>query len=133
MDMLWVGRAFRGSSTGQPEPLQPNLCGICGRALSGKQKEWCSDGCKWKAWDAKHPRLDFTPAASQLAHAVRGRETRAQRILARLRQGPATSQQLLAVGGLKYGARLLELRRAGHRIVTEEHPEYAVYTLEGEP
>jgi hypothetical protein len=75
-------------------------------------------------------RLDFTPAASELAHAIRGRETRAQRILSRLQRGPATSQQLLQVGGLRYGARLLELRQAGHKITTEEHPDHAVYRLE---
>jgi hypothetical protein len=74
--------------------------------------------------------IDFTPAARELARAVRKRETRAQKILARLRQGPANSQELIAVGGLRFGARILELRRAGHQITTEEHAEFAVYRLE---
>lgn len=75
--------------------------------------------------------IDWTPAARELAQAVRKRETRAQKILVRLRQGPANSQELMAVGGIRFGARILELRQAGHKITTEEHAEYAVYSLEG--
>lgn len=75
-------------------------------------------------------RLDFTPAASELAHAIRGRESKAQRILARLRQGPANSLEMLHVGGIRYSARIHELRAQGHRIVTEEHAEWATYTLQ---
>lgn len=119
-------------------PLQrdcePRLCQRkgCGRELRGKQASWCSEACRWKVWDEAHPRLDFTPAASELAHAIRGRESKAQRILARLRQGPASTMQLALVGGVRFGARLLELRRAGHRITTVEHADHAVYSLEVE-
>jgi hypothetical protein len=43
--------------------------------------------------------------------------TRAQKVLARLRQGPATGLDLLkAGGGTRYGARICELRARGHRI-----------------
>ena len=125
------------SVTGRVGVLGVLPCEECGRPFECARgdRRYCGPRCYHAAYNRAHPvsrqpRLDFTPAASQLAHAVRGRETRAQRILARLQQGPATSQQLLAVGGLRYGARLLELRRAGHKITTEEHPEYAVYTLE---
>lgn len=64
-------------------PLQrdcePRLCQRkgCGRELRGKQASWCSEACRWKVWDEAHPRLDFTPAASELAHAIRGRESKA--------------------------------------------------------
>lgn len=123
---------------GPAKPLQRDqetrYCqrGGCGRTLRGKQASWCSETCRWKVWDEAHPRLDFTPAASELAHAIRGRETKAQRILARLRQGPATTWQLAQTGGIRFGARILELRRAGHRITTVEHADHAVYSLEGE-
>ena len=100
-------------------------------------RRYCSDRCRLMAWAKRHAlpeqaRLDFTPAADQLAHAIRGRETKASRILARLRQGPATSLQLSTIGGLRYSARIHELRRAGHRIHTEDKLDHAIYTLEGE-
>jgi hypothetical protein len=105
-------------------------------------REWqmyCSDACRAEAWRRRQrtgvheqARLDFTPAASHLAHALRGRETKAQKILALLRRGPANSFDLLRVGGARYGARVFELRAAGHRITTEEHADFAVYRLEGE-
>lgn len=112
------------------------------RQRRGEERLYCSDACRRKHWDEQHPRvkvpegaqarLDFTPAASDLAHAVRGRETKAQKILDRLKQGPANSLELLRVGGIRYSARIHELRRQGHRIETEEHAEWAVYRLEGE-
>ena len=113
-----------------------SLCEVCGKPRSPKSDFWCSRRCKDTAYNRAHPvtrqaRLDFTPAASELAHAVRGRETKANRILARLRQGPANSLELLRVGGIRYSARVFELRAQGHRIVTEEHADFAVYTLEG--
>ena len=40
-------------------------------------------------------------------------------ILERLRQGPATNAELTAVG-LRYSARIHELRRAGHEIESEQ-------------
>lgn len=100
---------------------------------------YCSDSCRAESWRRRkltevheQARLDFTPAASELAHAIRGRETKAARILARLRQGPANSLELARVGGLRYSARVFELRAQGHRIVTEEHADFAVYSLDGE-
>lgn len=74
--------------------------------------------------------LDWTPAARELAREVRRRETKAQAILERLMAGPATTLDLAVIGGVRFGARLLELRQAGHRITTENHLEYAVYRLE---
>ncbi len=48
---------------GRREPLQRGpkrrLCKrtVCGKALTGKQERWCSETCRWKVWDAAHPRL----------------------------------------------------------------------------
>lgn len=42
--------------------------------------------------------------------------TQRDRILARLQRGPATNSDFIAMGIYRYGARLLELRDAGHRI-----------------
>nr|WP_226876277.1 helix-turn-helix domain-containing protein [Neisseria meningitidis] len=41
-----------------------------------------------------------------------------QRILARLRQGSVTSWELFQMGILGYNTRIMELRQAGHNIVT---------------
>ena len=111
-------------------------CGIWWEIRRTNQR-YCSEVCKNRAYNASHPvvrqaRLDFTPAARELGAALRGRETKAQRILDRLKQGPANSLELLRVGGIRYSARIHELRKQGHRIETEEHAEWAVYTLEGE-
>jgi hypothetical protein len=76
--------------------------------------------------------VDFTPAARELGRAIQKRESKAEKILARLRLGPANSAELAQVGGLRYSARIFELRAAGHNIVTEEHAEFAVYSLRGE-
>ena len=52
-------------------------------------------------------------------------------ILERLRQGPATNLELVTIGGLRYGARLGELRDAKYKIHTQEDrcTGIAVYTL----
>jgi len=41
-----------------------------------------------------------------------------ERILARLRKGSVTSWELSQIGILGYNTRIMELRRAGHDIVT---------------
>jgi len=74
--------------------------------------------------------IDWTPAARELGRAIQKRESKALKILARLRQGPAGTMELAQIGGVRFGARLLELRRQGHKITTEEHAEYAIYRLE---
>lgn len=76
--------------------------------------------------------IDWTPAARELAQAVRKRETKAEAILARLRVGRAGTAELARIGGVRFGARILELRQQGHRIVTEGHADHAIYSLEGE-
>lgn len=41
-----------------------------------------------------------------------------ERVLARLRKGSATSWELSQMGILNYNTRIMELRRAGHEIIT---------------
>ncbi len=47
-------------------------------------------------------------------------------------KAPATNVELLAVGGMRFGARLYELRKAGHKIATHENKAtgLVVYELE---
>lgn len=75
---------------------------------------------------------DFTPSARELAQALRNRETRAQKMLARLRLGPASTFDLMMLGGAGFSSRLKELRRAGAVIEVSGGPERFVYTLRGE-
>ena len=67
--------------------------------------------------------IECTPAASDKAHAVRGRESNEKRILARLEAGPVDSYELARIGGIRFGARLFNLRRAGHVIEREDFAE----------
>ena len=71
------------------------------------------------------PALDFTaPVTPYQQHAAEERQeahrraSAKARVLARLQQGPATNEELNAIC-YRYGARLLELRRAGWPIDTE--------------
>lgn len=41
-----------------------------------------------------------------------------ERVLARLRKGSATSWEFSQMGILSYNTRIMELRRAGHEIIT---------------
>ena len=41
-----------------------------------------------------------------------------ERVLARLRKGSVTSWELAQMGILGYNSRIMELRRAGHEIIT---------------
>jgi len=41
-----------------------------------------------------------------------------ERVLARLRKGSVTSWELSQMGILSYNTRIMELRRAGHEIIT---------------
>lgn len=81
----------------------------------------------------RQARLDFTPAASELAHAVRGRETNADRLLALMRMGPADTWQMAKAGGLRFSARLQELEARGLRYDREDYGDHSVYTMTQEP
>lgn len=109
-----------GTAPDGSESLRRRCLGpTCGRDFlvnphAGEEHRFCSDPCR-KAWHKKEE--------------GRG-PTRAERILERLRVGPATGLDLLrAGGGTRYGARILELRRAGHQIETDTSEEWPVYRL----
>ena len=74
--------------------------------------------------------IDFTPAARELGRAVQKQESKAQAILEELRRGPASTSTLARIGGVRFGARICELRQQGHKIVTEGRADYAIYKLE---
>jgi hypothetical protein len=101
----------------------------------GSPQRYCCPNCRVMHWEALHPRqamIEWTPAASDHAHAVRGRESKRERILARLRAGSATSYEL-AQFTHRFSARILELRQAGHVIDREDYAqdgrEWSVYRL----
>lgn len=79
---------------------------------------------------------DFNPAARELGMAVRRRESKAQRILARLRQGPATTWELARITG-RFSARLEEMKKRGLRYERQDFKvsgnEHSVYTMTQEP
>lgn len=57
-----------------------------------------------------------TPVTVELAR----RERNLDRVLARLKQGPATTMDLIAVGGARAVGRCWELRRQGYEIDVEQ-------------
>ena len=60
---------------------------------------------------------------------IHRRETNYDRVLARLRQGPATNIELTQIC-LRYGGRIHEMRQAGFTITTEKrHGGVFVFTL----
>ena len=79
---------------------------------------YCSPDCRTRHWKAEQapPKL-----------------TRAEKILERLRQGPATGLELLqAGGGTRYGARLHDLREKGYQITTTLDGEWPTYRLDAQ-
>ncbi len=66
-----------------------------------------------------HPQPVLTPPQRDFATEEGRRATNAQRIIERLRIGPATGNELDAIAGRRYSARIWELRRQGFRIETE--------------
>jgi hypothetical protein len=134
---LWLG-SRSDDGRGVPTPQRSLSCEAPGcrntfqpeDRMRGAARRYCSADCRRRDWERQHPRvgvaqqamIEWTPAASAKPHAVRTRETKAQRILARLQAGPATSYELAQITH-RFSARLLELRRAGHVIEREDHVE----------
>lgn len=79
---------------------------------------------------ARAPRLNPTAPSER----YKGLQRKCLLVLGRLQQGPATNAELVSIGGLRYGARLAELRDAGHKISTQENRRtgLTVYTLEAQ-
>lgn len=70
-----------------------------------------------------------TPVTRELQR----RERNVDRVLARLKAGPATTVQLIEVGGCRAPARVWELKRKGYAItVTHVEGGLYVYELKGE-
>lgn len=111
---------------------QRSLIGVC--AECGEAATWahpagrfCNDVCRANHYDRSHPRIALAEGPDK--------ETRAQKILRRLRQGPASGLDLLkAGGGTRYGARIHNLRELGYRIETDMPRdtglEWPMYRLE---
>ena len=74
----------------------------------------------------KQRRMEFGPTASRVAQK---RASKAARMLERLRCGPATTFDLMMLGGAGFSSRLHELREAGHRIECEQGEGGATYRL----
>lgn len=111
---------------------------------------FCSADCRAR-WHRGHPglravdlpplepqqvRLDWTPTASAVQHAAGKRESKAQAILARLRQGPADTWELARVTH-RFAARLQDLEELGMRYERTDHvengQEWSTYTMTQEP
>lgn len=76
-------------------------------------------------------RLEWGPTASEVS---RKRAGRAAAILERLKSGPATTAELLALGGSGMSSRIRELRDEGYKIQATPMPEgHALYVLEWAP
>ena len=77
----------------------------------------CSHACRTRGWRRRVQNWDE-------------KMTRAERVLERLRQGPATGLDLLkAGGGTRYGARVKELRDRGYGIETRLSGKWPTYRL----
>jgi hypothetical protein len=97
----------------------------CNRPHRPRHGVYCSDACRARAWrrHQEQARLPFDPPLRPLpvtntpSPESRTRLQRAcWRILEELARHPATNTTLAAVGGLRYGARLRELREAEYVI-----------------
>lgn len=112
--MRLLGSSMRDTVATESRGQRAPECPECGGSVPpqgihrGEEKHYCSDRCRCRAYDRTHPRV---PVSNP------DKKTQAEKILARLRQGPATGLDLLkAGGGTRYGARIHELRGLGHRI-----------------
>lgn len=77
--------------------------------------------------------IDWTPAGRELSRELRRRESKAGLILARLREGPACTEELATIGGIRFSARLHELEARGFAYEREDHLDYSIYTMIREP
>ncbi len=79
---------------------------------------------------ARRKRVDC-PSQGEQKKRVR-LQRNAQKLLDWLRLCPITNGQAVNLGGLRYGARLHELRKAGYKIRTDENKAsgFTTYTLE---
>jgi len=135
-----------GARTGNRDEVIPERCG---EIVPQARKSGCCERHKLRIWDERNPRLRpaqvplaFDPqpmpvrGIADLPTDTHGRLKRScALILGRLQAGPATGLELIrAGGGVRYGARVEELRKRGHVIVAEPVEEGRgiwSYRLEG--
>ena len=94
------------SPAGHVAPLLRHSCEHCGRDLAGKQERWCSDACRFRAWDREHPRQRALPLTPPPAPVPPVRDKRVPKqeqkrlrrmsrlILERVERGPARASEL---------------------------------------
>lgn len=118
--------------TESPQKPLKRICSTCGASIGLKRRDaaFCSDSCRSRDWDRKHPRLEFLPTADA---EEKHREIQRLAVLEALRQGPKTFAQLYPFGGPGTSGRLSELRKAGHQIKTERVGRHGLYVLSENP
>ena len=115
-------------------------CKVCGDPVEpqetrrGEKKEHCSPRCRARgSRERRQELLDWNPPAHPEPRSSEGqRQTRRTKdrqrlkaglVLARLRKGPATTWELAETGGIRFGARVYDLRHGvfdGTRYVIHE-------------
>lgn len=107
----------------------PRLCDCgCGQALKRKQKRWASGACSARWWNAQFPRInrdEAGPRQGTLKSLILG-------FLAFHDGQWHTEQQIAdAIHGFAHsvGARLSEIRRAGHPIEVRRQGRLKAYRL----
>ena len=116
------------SEAAPPKRRFSRTCDFCETKFDGwKHQRYCTATCRLQAWgwqrgivrkieDAK-PKAEGCVKQTRSASLEISRQHRAAiKVLARLHEGPATNVELAACGGVRYGARLFELRQAGYNI-----------------
>ena len=104
-------------------PLFDPTPGIDPGAVNGAEGPSCAcsgpphtPSCRLHRWAERHVKA-CGPRAEPQGPEIRRQAKASLAILGRLQAGPATGLQLATSGGgLRFGARILELRQAGHNI-----------------
>jgi hypothetical protein len=117
-----------GSGNALPAAETPS-CLQCGTPLEPSRtwQRYCSDSCRYKHWlatsDQAVGRRQNRKAPLQApSDPGEKRPSFASAVLSRLRRGAATNFELAHVGGLRFGARVHDLRNAGHDIRKSKLP-----------
>lgn len=94
------------------EPLQRHcrgrLCSRpgCHRRVQGRQERWCSECCRWKAWDGLNPRQRSLPLEPEA------------KPLPLVRDGRVPKRERRRLGGMS--ARIVELLRERRTVTNRE-------------
>lgn len=102
----------------------------CGKPLSGRSgRKFCSDACRWNAWDRAHPRqhrlkfepppepvLPIRPTPKEILRAQKPQTVKTLRMLQEAGERGVTTGEFLRCYIARFSARLGELRAVGWRI-----------------